>query len=154
MYCRQCGEKLNNPKAVICIKCGTNKGQGENYCPDCGQEVKNKGAEVCLNCGIRLKGAMNNIADQLKSVASKSRSNTNNNNNKMVAGLLAVFLGSMGIHRFYLGYKEIGFIQLGLFSIAMFLFAPVLWGCWIWAIIDAVQIFTGKMNNANGLELV
>lgn len=151
MYCRQCGEKLNNPKAVICIKCGTNKGQGENYCPDCGQEVKNKGAEVCLNCGIRLKGAMNNIADQLKSVASKSGSN---NNNKMVAGLLAVFLGSMGIHRFYLGYKEIGFIQLGLFAIAMFLFAPVLWGCWILAIIDAVQIFTGKMNNANGLELV
>ena len=144
MYCRQCGEELNNPRAVICVKCGTNKGQGENYCPDCGQEVKNKGAEVCLNCGIRLKGAMNNIADQLKSVASKSGSN---NNNKMVAGLLA-------IHRFYLGYKEIGFIQLGLFAIAMFLFAPVLWGCWIWAIIDAVQIFTGKMNNANGLELV
>mgnify|MGYP002764544409 CR=1 FL=1 len=129
MYCRQCGEELNNPRAVICVKCGTNKGQGENYCPDCGQEVKNKGAEVCLNCGIRLKGAMNNIADQLKSVASKSGSN---NNNKMVAGLLAVFL----------------------FAIAMFLFAPVLWGCWIWAIIDAVQIFTGKMNNANGLELV
>ena len=48
MYCRQCGEKLNNPKAVICIKCGTNKGQGENYCPDCGQEVKNKGAEVAI----------------------------------------------------------------------------------------------------------
>ena len=105
MYCRQCGEELNNPRAVICVKCGTNKGQGENYCPDCGQEVKNKGAEVCLNCGIRLKGAMNNIADQLKSVESKSGSN---NNNKMVAGLLAVFLGSMGIHRFYLGYKEIG----------------------------------------------
>lgn len=40
MYCRQCGEELNNPKAVICVKCGTNKGQGENYCPDCGQEVK------------------------------------------------------------------------------------------------------------------
>ena len=27
MYCRQCGEELNNPRAVICIKCGTNKGQ-------------------------------------------------------------------------------------------------------------------------------
>ncbi len=28
MYCRQCGEKLSNPKAVICVKCGTNKGKG------------------------------------------------------------------------------------------------------------------------------
>ena len=26
MYCRQCGEELNNPKAVICVKCGTNRG--------------------------------------------------------------------------------------------------------------------------------
>lgn len=28
MYCRECGEKFNNEKSVICIKCGTKKGQG------------------------------------------------------------------------------------------------------------------------------
>lgn len=152
MYCRECGEIISNEKAVICVKCGINKGQGNNYCPDCGVEVKNKDSEVCLNCGVRLKGSMNNFANQIKNVTNSS--NRSAGNNKMVAGLLAIFLGGMGIHRFYLGYKEIGLIQLGLFAIAMLLFAPVLWACWIWAIIDAVQIFTGKLYNVIGNELV
>jgi len=30
----------------------------------------------------------------------------------MVAGLLAIFLGSLGIHKFYLGYKNEGIIML------------------------------------------
>lgn len=152
MYCRQCGEKLSSDKAVICVKCGTNRGQGNNYCHECGIAIKNKDADVCLSCGIRLRGSMNNITEQIKSVTNNTKGISNNN--KMVAGLLAIFLGSMGIHRFYLGYKEVGFIQLGLFAIAMFLFAPVLWGCWIWAIIDAVHIFTGKLNSSNGAELI
>lgn len=152
MYCRECGEKITNEKAVICIKCGINKGKGEKFCPDCGIELKNKGAEVCLNCGINLKGSMNNFTNQIKNVASNSGSS--NNNNKIVAGLLAIFLGAMGVHRFYLGYKEIGFIQLGLFGVAMFLFEPVLLVGIIWAVIDAIQIFTGKLPNSNGTELV
>ena len=32
--------------------------------------------------------------------------------NKMVAGLLAIFLGGWGIHKFYLGYTKEGVIQL------------------------------------------
>jgi len=31
---------------------------------------------------------------------------------KLAAGLLGVFLGSLGIHRFYLGYVGIGIIQI------------------------------------------
>ena len=153
MYCRECGEKLTNDKAVICVKCGTNKGQGNNYCPECGEEVTNKKADVCLKCGIRLKGSINNIAGQIKN-ATSNLDNANNNNNKTVAGLLAIFLGSLGVHRFYWGYKERGFIQLGIFAVSLFLFAPIIWICWIWAIADAVSIFNGKLKNSNGTELV
>ena len=32
--------------------------------------------------------------------------------NKMVAGLLAIFLGTLGIHKFYLGYSKEGVIML------------------------------------------
>lgn len=32
--------------------------------------------------------------------------------NRIVAGLLAIFLGSLGIHKFYLGYNSAGFIML------------------------------------------
>lgn len=151
MYCRQCGEKLNNPKAVICVKCGTNKGQGNNYCPDCGQEVKNKDAEVCLNCGVRLKGGVNNLTNQIKN--SVSNNGVSSSNNKIIAGVLALVLGGLGIHRFYLGYKQIGFSQLGIAIFSM-LFIPLILVSWAWAIYDAIQIFTGKLNNANGEVLV
>lgn len=31
---------------------------------------------------------------------------------KLTAGLLGIFLGSLGIHRFYLGYTKMGIIQI------------------------------------------
>lgn len=31
----------------------------------------------------------------------------------VAAGLLAIFLGSLGVHKFYLGYSNTGFIMLG-----------------------------------------
>ncbi|MFR3273322.1 MAG: TM2 domain-containing protein [Slackia sp.] len=31
----------------------------------------------------------------------------------MAAGLLGIFLGSLGVHKFYLGYNTAGFIMLG-----------------------------------------
>jgi TM2 domain-containing membrane protein YozV len=35
-----------------------------------------------------------------------------NSNKKLVAGLLAIFLGYLGIHKFYLGYNKAGIIML------------------------------------------
>jgi TM2 domain-containing membrane protein YozV/cold shock CspA family protein len=43
--------------------------------------------------------------------------------NKLVAGLLALFLGSFGIHKFYLGYKTSGFIMLGVWFGGLILLA-------------------------------
>ena len=152
MYCRQCGEEIKNEKAVICIKCGTSKGQGDSFCNECGAEVNNKNSEVCLKCGVSLKrnNTMNNFTNQINNAAS----HTSNNNSKMVAGLLALFLGSVGLHRFYLGYMKIGLIQLAIFVVALFVFAPAVWTVTVWALIDMVFIFTGKLHNMNGTELV
>jgi len=33
-------------------------------------------------------------------------------NKKVIAGILAIVLGSLGIHKFYLGYTKEGLIQL------------------------------------------
>jgi len=38
-----------------------------------------------------------------------------NDKNKLVASLLALLLGGLGIHKFYLGYKRSGFVMLALF---------------------------------------
>lgn len=154
MYCRQCGQVFGNDKAVICVKCGTNKGQGDNYCQECGEVVKNKEADVCLNCGVRLKSGINNIAGQFKNATKTTGSSTNNNNSKILACILALFLGGLGIHRFYLGYKEIGFIQLGIFVGGFLLFTPIAFISNIWALVDLVQIILGNLHNANGTELV
>ncbi len=150
MYCKQCGQAFTNDKAVMCVKCGTNKGQGDNYCQECGEEVKNKSADVCLNCGVRLKGGINNFTNHIKNASISS----NGNNNKILAIILALFLGGFGIHRFYLGYKEIGFMQIGIFIVGFLFFTPIIFIANIWAFIDLIQIVLGKLNNANGMELV
>ncbi len=41
-------------------------------------------------------------------------------NKKLLAGLLAIFVGSLGIHKFILGYQKEGFILLGI-TIASYL---------------------------------
>ncbi len=69
---------------------------------------------------------------------------------KVTAGLLAIFLGWLGIHRFYLGYNAIGTLMLvlSIFSCG-WLAIPV----YIWAIIEGVLIFTGQFRDAQGMPL-
>ena len=61
---------------------------------------------------------------------------------KFTTILLCFFLGSLGIHRFYLGYTIIGVIQLLTFG-----------GFLIWAIIDFIRLITGSVKDAEGNEL-
>lgn len=61
---------------------------------------------------------------------------------KAVAGLLGIFLGPLGIHRFYLGYVGIGLAMLFTGG-----------GCGIWSLLDAVFILLGKTPDADGREL-
>ena len=60
---------------------------------------------------------------------------------QLVALLLVIFVGGLGIHRFYLGYTTIGIIQL-----------LTLGGCGIWALIDLIRIITGDLKPADGSE--
>lgn len=72
---------------------------------------------------------------------------------RVLAGVLAIVLGQLGIHNFYLGYIARGIIQLAASIIfSGTLIVPIL--VWIWAIYEGVQILSGKAIDKNGNPLV
>lgn len=61
--------------------------------------------------------------------------------NKIVAGLLAIFLGTLGIHNFYLGFKGRAIAQL-LISVLSFGFLLIITA--IWALVEGILILCSK----------
>lgn len=130
MFCKNCGKEID-PGAAICVGCGFANGTGMNYCQNCGQPIT-PGAAICTYCGFAVTAAP---------VAA------NGQKSKLVAVLLAFFLGSIGIHDFYLGYTKYGVIK-----IILTVCTGV--GGGIWALIDFIRLLTGSLNaDANGVPL-
>ena len=65
---------------------------------------------------------------------------------KIAAGLLGIFLGPWGVHRFYLGYIGIGFLQI--FATLCTFGVAGLWG-----FIEGILCLTGSMRDVDGREL-
>ena len=62
---------------------------------------------------------------------------------KMAAGLLGIFLGSLGVHNFYLGYTGKAVAQL-LITLLTCGFGSVISG--IWGLIEGIMILTGSIK--------
>ena len=127
MFCKNCGQAYVTDAAVICVKCGAQRGAGNNYCPNCGQPTP-IGAQVCMNCGV----AVNNVSFGVKGGKSK-----------IAAGLLGIFLGALGIHNFYLGYTGKAIAQLLISVLSCGMLSPV---SAIWGLVEGILILTGSIN--------
>jgi TM2 domain-containing membrane protein YozV/RNA polymerase subunit RPABC4/transcription elongation factor Spt4 len=125
MYCRNCGKEMAE-QAVVCVGCGVPKNAGRKFCQNCGKETIHI-AEICPGCGVRLA---------IKPDASEGK-------DWLTTLLLCIFLGYLGIHRFYTGHTVIGILQL-----------VTLGGCGIWTLIDLIMIVTNSFKDVQGNQLV
>ncbi len=129
MFCRSCAKEVPE-QAVMCVGCGSPPRGGNKFCWNCAGETS-AAAAACVKCGVSL-GPAPPAAD------AKS---------KLVAGLLGIFVGGFGVHRFYLGYTTIGVIQLvlglgiGIATCGVGYSAVALWG-----LIEGILILTGNIN--------
>lgn len=67
---------------------------------------------------------------------------------KVAGGLLAIFFGFLGVHRFYLGYTGIGVLML-VMSLTLFLLPITI----LWAWIEGIVILCGGMRDRWGRAL-
>lgn len=123
MYCKNCGEVINDNQA-ICLKCGVKVGEGDAFCENCGSAVE-PNAEYCMNCGVAAKKA---LAGQ----------------DKVLIAVICFLIGVLGIHNFMMGE-----IKKGVFKIIMTLGGVVLCGmptliCEILVLVEFVRILTDK----------
>ena len=102
------------------------KREDEVFCRSCGSIIK-KEAEICPKCGVRQreKNVFGDISTRW-----------------LTALLLVIFVGTFGVHRFYLGKIGTGILMILTFG-----------GCGIWTIIDIIMIATGVFKDSEGNTL-
>ena len=127
MYCRNCGAMLL-PGANVCTNCGVPVGAGRNFCPNCATPTGPNMA-ICVKCGYNLSWGQAPWIYSSKSA--------------VAAGILGIFLGSLGVHNFYLGYtgKAVAQLLITLLSCGILSFVSAIWG-----LIEGILLLTGRIN--------
>ena len=109
MYCKNCGQELNDYQA-ICLKCGVEVGKGNKHCAHCGSEV-NPEAMYCLSCGVAIQKQKATVNHNY----SQSSANSNGDlagQDKTTMALICFFLGTLGIHNFMMGETKKGVTKI------------------------------------------
>ena len=93
LFCTNCGSPVSE-QAVACMSCGAKPIGHRKFCRQCAAPL-NPEQVVCVKCGAAVKSA--NVFQSIGGGAGSEAKS------KVVAGLLGILLGALGIHKFYLG---------------------------------------------------
>jgi TM2 domain-containing membrane protein YozV/ribosomal protein L40E len=141
MFCRNCAQQVSD-QAVMCVHCGVPPKAGTGFCSNCGAQTDPQ-AVFCVHCGVGLVPA-----------GSQALAFDPTLKSKMAAGLLGVFIGAFGVHRFYLGYTGIAVAQLVLGLLGIFTCGITTIAAGIWGLVEGIMILTGSINkDAQGKPL-
>jgi len=123
--CPACGHQFDvppspAPRAADLGQTTRYKGPNEKYCHECGETIRAR-AEICPKCGVRQApvGIAHHAADDpaVRQAAS----------NKIAAGLCAILIGTLGVHKFILGLTGPGLIMLLVTVLSCGVGAVVMW---------------------------
>ena len=120
MFCRNCGKEVP-VHAQVCLSCGVRPQNGNSFCQACAAQTDPQ-AVVCVKCGRALVPCYPPMA-----------------RSRLAAGLLGIFLGGFGVHRFYLGFTGIGIAQIAV------TFVTCGFGS-LWGFIEGILYIAGAMN--------
>lgn len=101
-YCTNCASEVGE-RAMVCIKCGVPPRVARNYCYNCGSPL-NPQQMMCIKCGVGVGGS-----------SLGGGSGFGGSRTRVAAGLLALFVGGIGIHKFYHGSWGFGIIYVVFF---------------------------------------
>lgn len=113
----------------------------KNVAQTSSNQVSEKSAVKAKTVFAAAKAAKKIIREEKKQNKEANGSNkaAKGSKSQLIALLLCIFLGGIGIHRFYLGYTWQGIVQLLTFG-----------GCGVWALIDLVRIIMGTLGPKDG----
>lgn len=123
---------------VICPNCNKEFFSG-SVCPRCGNAVR----AVCPQCGSPAEG---NFCSRCGARIPAAVPELDSDKNKWAAFFLCLFLGALGIHRFYTGKIGTGILWLLLFAVTSKLWTVAV-------LVDLILIVMGKFKDKQGRYL-
>lgn len=99
----------------FCTKCGKEIAEGGKFCTSCGTAVNSQAAGSAQVTVTTALGNQNNTAQPQVIVYNQPTPGISPSwpvKNKIAAGLLGIFLGGLGVHKFYLGKVGMGIVYV------------------------------------------